>query len=450
MEAIREKAFKHVFIPIRSKSWLREPGHFKVLVKGEGARVTDISGRTYIDGAAAWQYGAVGHGRTEIIDAIRNQAAQISICAPECVNIPEVKLAEKLAEIAPGDLSKVSFCSSGSEAVEAAMKLAKQYHILNGEPRRYKVITRRGSYHGITWGAMSVTSSYRAMLSYFEPMVPMALRVFPPYCYRCDFGLSYPSCELQCAREIERVIVNESPENISAVLGEPVSHSCYISVPPPEYWPMVRSICDKYGVLLINDEVITGIGRTGKWFASQHWDYLPDIITFAKGITSGYIPCAGAITTQKIANTVESGPFEFFVNFSTWGGNANVATGALENLAIIERENLVENSAKMGQYMLEGFKDRLYRYPIVGDIRGLGLLVGIEIVANKKTKGFFPPEANYYNRALDKMEGNGLLAREFEQTFLFTPPLCITKSDVDEIIHIMDKVIGELARELVK
>ncbi len=447
-EELREKVFKHIFMPYRSLEWYKRPGNLKIFVKGEGIRVTDIQGKTYIDGAAGWQFGLIGHGRKEVADAIRNQALELAIIAPEFSNIPAIKLAEKLAEITPGELTKVSFCNSGSEAVETAMKIAKQYHVLNGEPRRHKMINRRGSYHGVTWGCLSLLGVLRDYVSYFEPETPQTIHVFPPYCYRCDFGLSYPNCNLQCAREIERVIVNEGPQSVSAVLGDTVSHSNGVVVPPSEYWPMVRSICNQYGVLLINDEVITGFGRTGKWFGCQHWDYLPDVIAFAKGITSGYIPCGGAITTPAIAAKVESGPNIGLVNFPTWGGNPDSAAGALANIAIIERENLVGNSAKLGRYLLEGFKDRLYKYPIVGDIRGIGLMLGVEMVADKKTKAFFPPEVKIFDRAYKKLEDNGMLARDFDSTIVLTPPLCLTKDDADEIIDKMDKVVAGLAKDL--
>ena len=332
--------------------------------------------------------------------------------------------------------------------VETALKMAKQYHVLNGEASRHKIITRRGSYHGVTWGCMSITGVYREMLSYFEPMMPQTIRVFPPYCYRCDFGLTYPDCGIQCAKEIERVIENEGEKTVSAVVGDTVSHSNGAVVPPPEYWPMVRDICTGHGVLLINDEVITGFGRTGKWFACQHWDYLPDIIDFAKGITSGYIPCAAAMTTSEIAAVIESGENIGLVNFPTWGGNPGSAAGALANIAIIEREKLVENSAEMGKYILEGFKDRLYRHPIVGDIRGIGLLLGVEMVADKKTKANFAPEVHIFDRAYKKLEENGMLARDFDATIVLTPPLCLTKGDADEIIERIDKTVGELAKDL--
>ena len=440
-----EAAFKYTFIPLRTASWLREGEHLKIFVKGDGVRLTDINGKIYIDGAAAWQYGNVGHGRTEIGDAIRDQIAELAIVAPEFINIPRLKLAMKLAEITPGNLTKVAFANSGSEAVETALKMAKQYHVLKGEPTRFKVIARRGSYHGVTWGAMSVQGALKSLIRYFEPMVPMGRHVAQPYCYRCAYGLEYPSCNLQCAKEIENIIQFEDPMTVSAVLGEPVSHSNFVAIPPPEYWPMVRAICDKYGVLLINDEVITGFGRTGKWFGSMHYNSQPDIMTFAKGVTSGYIPMGGAITTPEIASKFDESPF---LGLSTWGGNPASCAGALANIAIMERENLVENAAKIGKYMLEALKDRLSNSPIVGDIRGLGLMLCVELVADKKTKARFKPEQKVNDMLQDRMEKEGLLSRLFETVMLFTPPLCISKADVDEIVVILGKVTSEVAKGL--
>lgn len=446
-KSMSERLFKHYFMPMRSVSWYKGKGNLKILVKGEGVRVTDSEGKTYIDGASGWQYGAVGHGRTEIGDAIRRQIGEISIVAPEFANLREIELAEKIASLAPGDLTKCSFCNSGSEAVETALKMVRQYHVLNNEPRRHKIITRRGSYHGTTWATMNLTGVYRDALALFEPAMPQVVRVPPPYCYRCELGLEYPSCGLQCAKEIERVIQVEGEGTVAAVVGEPISHSNYVAVPPDEYWPMVRDICNRYGVLLVNDEVIVGFGRTGKWFASEHWNYLPDIIDFAKGVTSGYIPLGGAIATTNVAKVIESSGDIGFFHFPTWGGSPNASAGALANIAIIERENLLENSAKMGEYLLEGFKDRLLHYPIVGEVRGKGLLVGIEMVADKKTRALFPPEADFAYRSFRAMEENGLLARDFISTIILTPPLPINKGECDEIIDIMDRTISGLAKD---
>lgn len=445
-EEVREAAFRYTFIPLRTVPWLREGEHLKIFVKGDGVRLTDINGKIYIDGAAAWQFGNVGHGRTEIGNAIRDQIAELALVAPEFINIPRVKLAMKLAEITPGNLTRVAFTSSGSEAVETALKMAKQYHVLNGEPTRFKVIARRGSYHGVTWGAMSVQGALKSLIRYFEPMVPMGRHVAQPYCYRCAYGLEYPSCDLRCAKEIENIIQFEDPMTVSAVLGEPVSHSNYVAIPPPEYWPMVRSICDKYGVLLINDEVITGFGRTGKWFGSMHYNSQPDIMTFAKGVTSGYIPMGGAITTPEIASKFDGD--SWFMGLSTWGGNPASSAGALANIDIMERENLVENSAKIGKYMLEGLKDRLLNSPIVGDIRGLGLMLCVELVADKKTKAHFKPEQKVNDMIQDEMEKEGLLSRLFETNMVFSPPLCLSKDDVDEIVAILGKITSEVAKGL--
>ncbi len=444
-EEIREEVFEHLFVQARSEDFLRTPGGLRTFAKGEGVRITDIQGKTFIDGAAAWQFGAVGHGRTEIGDAICDQISKLAVVAPEYINIPKVKLATKLAQLTPGNLTKVAFCNSGSEAVETALKMAKQYHVLNGEPARFKVIARRGSYHGMTWGAMSVMGAYKNLTKDFEPLSPMGRHVAQPYCYRCDYELEYPGCNLLCAREIDNVIRFEDPTTVSAVLGESISHSSYACLPPPEYWPMVRSICDKYGVLLIDDEVITGFGRTGKWFGCMHYDYAPDILTFAKAVTSGYVPLGGAIATSQVALKFKGSiPF---MNIPTWGGNPVSAAAALANIAIMERENLVENSAEMGKYLLERLKG-LLKFPIVGDVRGIGLMCAVELVADKKTKAFFEPALDIHNRVFSKMEREGLLCREFETTIILTPPLCITKSDIEEIASIVEGVISEISKEL--
>jgi len=444
-EQIRKETFEHLIYPYRSREFLQKPGGLKTFIKGEGVRLTDIEGRTFINGAAAWQFCDVGDGRIEIGDAIRNQIVELVGVAAEYNNIPRVRLAAKLAELVSGNLSKVAFCNSGSEAVETALKMARQYHVLNGEPTRFKVIARRGSYHGWTWGVMSIGGAIRNLIADFEPLGLMTRHVAQPYCYRCDYGLQYPGCNILCAKEIENVIKFERPNTFSAVIGEVVSHSANVCPPPAEYWPMVRSICDKYELLLIDDEVITGFGRTGKWFGYMHYDYVPDILTFAKGVTSGYIPLGGAITTPKIASKFEgSVPFS---SFPTWGGNPVSASGALANIAIIEREKLVENSARMGVYLLEGLRN-LLKYPIVGDVRGIGLMCAVEMVADKKTKAFFKPELGIHERVFAKMEKEGLLCREFETTIILTPPLCITKNDIDEIVVIMEKVISEVGKEL--
>lgn len=444
-ERIRQETFEHLIYPFRSREFLQKPGGLKTFVKGDGVRLTDIEGRTFIDGAAAWQFCGVGEGRIEIGNAIRDQIAQVVGVAAEYNNIPRVKLATKLAELAPGKLTKVAFCNSGSEAVEIAMKIARQYHVLNGEPTRFKVIARRGSYHGWTWGAMSIGGAIRDLIADFEPLGLMARHVAQPYCYRCDYGLQYPGCNILCAKEIENIIKFERPNTFSAVIGEVVSHSANVCPPPAEYWPMVRSICDEYGLLLIDDEVITGFGRTGKWFGCMHYDYFPDIIDFAKGVTSGYIPLGGAITTPKIASKFEgSVPFS---NFPSWGGNPVSAAAALANIAIIERENLVENSARMGKYLLEGLQN-LLKYPIVGDVRGIGLMCAVELVADKRTKVFFEPKLDIHGRVFAKMEKEGLLCREFGTTIILTPPLCISKGDIDKILTIMEKVVSETNKEL--
>ena len=444
---LRDEWLEHVFVPLRSTEWLRKEGHYRTFVKGRGVRVTDSLGKTFIDGASGWQYGAVGQGRTEIGEAMLAQMDEVAVVAPEYCAIPVMKLAAKIAELTPGDLSRVAFCSTGSEAVETALKMAKQYHVRQGEPMRHRVIARHGSYHGWTYGCMSVCGNRGLPIKEFEPLAPIGRFVHQPYCYRCELGLDYPSCDVRCARDIETLIQFEGPETVSAVLAEPISHACYVAVPPAEYWPIVRSICDKYGVLLIVDEVITGFGRTGKWFAISHWDVVPDIMTVAKGLTSGYIPAAGTIATTSVSNAFIGGDETPFYQIATWGGSPIAAAGALANIAIIERENLVENSAKMGRVLLDGL-DSLREYPIVGDVRGLGLCACIELVADKKSKAGFAPELAVIDRIYEGIEEGGLLAREFGSNILLTPPLPISQGEVEEVVAILDRVIATIAQEV--
>lgn len=445
--ALREEWLEHVFVPLRSTDWLRQKGHYRTFVKGDGIKVRDIYGKTFIDGASGWQYGAVGQGRTEIGEAMLAQMREVAIVAPEYCALPVMKLASKLAELTPGDLTRVAFSSTGSEAVENALKIAKQYHVRRGEPQRHKVIARHGSYHGWTYGCMSVCGNRGLPIDEFEPLAPIGRFAAQPYCYRCEYDLTYPACDLRCAREIESLIRFEGPHTVSAVIAEPISHSCFVAVPPPDYWPLVRSICDEYGILLIADEVITGIGRTGKWFAISHWDVVPDILTMSKGLTSGYIPAAATIARAHVSEAFMGGDDTPFYQIATWGGSPVAAAGALANLAIIEREKLVENSASMGRLLLEGLES-LRAYPIVGDVRGLGLCACVELVANKKTKAGFAPELAVIDKIYEGMEEEGLLAREFGSNILLTPPLPISRDEVEETVTILDRVIGRIAKEV--
>jgi adenosylmethionine-8-amino-7-oxononanoate aminotransferase len=345
-------------------------------------------------------------------------------------------LGHKLAGLFPNGLSRIFFCSGGSEATESAMKIAKQYQVLRGESRRYKVIGRRGSYHGATYGSMSVSGNFRRLTHrYFDPLMPGALHVPGHYCYRCDYKMTYPECELRCAQAIE--------ETVAAFIGEPVPAGPGALVPPPEYWPMVRKICDRYGVLLIADEVFVGFGRTGKMFSFEHWNLIPDIVTVAKAMSSGYAPIGAAIAKLKIAEAFVGPDEKALRHVFSFGGHPASCAAALKNIEILEREKLVENSRQMGDRLRDGL-DSLHNHPIVGEIRSLGLLAGIELVIDRKSKASISDEDAHLLTQYFKDEG--VLTR-VNTVLCLAPPLCITAEQVDWLVEVIDRVLRKFEKE---
>jgi adenosylmethionine-8-amino-7-oxononanoate aminotransferase len=418
-----------------------------ILVEGKGCRVKDINGKTYIDSRSGYTGVNAGFSREEIADAISAQLHKFNFASAGFTTIPAIRLSAKLASLAPGTLSRVFLVTGGSEANETAIKIAKSYHRRTGHPKRYKVISRWGSYHGHMAGTMGLGSSTLPVRD-FEPLAPGSLHVSPVYCYRCDFGLKYPDCDLQCVKEIKRLIEYEGPESVAAFLSEPISAASGGTVPPPEYWPMVRSICDEYGILLIADEVINGFGRTGKMFACEHWDYVPDILCLAKGITSLHLPVGATVVKSEIAEKFIGEGVEPFPHVVTFGAIPACCAAALANIEIIEREKLVENAANMGEYLHDKLES-LRKHPIVGDIRGIGLMQFVEVVRDKRTKERFRKEDNFTARYVAKCLEKGLISAIYADIAIsVTPPLVVTKSDIDEVVSIIDEVIGELEKEL--
>ncbi len=440
-QALRQTALDHLWIAMQRQDDLAAQGGPTIIVEGDGIRVKDITGKTYIDCIAGLFLINSGHGRKEIADAVYNQLNTLHYANTFAyATIPAIKLAERLADLAPGDMNRVFLTSGGSESVETAMKMARQYHVNSGHPQRTKFIARRGSYHGTSMGALSLNGATQFVHpERYEPLLPNVRHVDTINCYRCPWGLEYPSCSLTCAQDVERMIKFEGPETVAAVIAEPVSVSSSVSVPQPEYWPSLREICDKYGVLLIADEVITGFGRTGKMFASEHWDIVPDLITFAKGVTSGYQPVGGVIAREGVASAFTGSEEKTFAHGFTYGGHPAGAAAALANLDIIEREGLVENSAVMGRYMLDKLSV-LKEHQIVGDVRGLGLTCAVELVKDKATKEKFVHDDPVTKGMNKKIVDLGLLTRT-EGAIFICPPLTVTESDVDEIVDIVEQTV---------
>ena len=417
-------------------------GGITVITKGEGVRVFDQDGKSYLDLVSGITRPVhVGYGRKDIAQAVYDQICDLCYFSPmQFSNMPAMKLAKVLAEIAPGKINRFFFVCDGSEAVEAAIKFAKHYHYYKGDKNRYKMISRRGAYHGVTGRALSVLGTVLPMRQIMEPLTPGTVFVASPYCYRCPLHLTYPNCDLACAKDIERVIEFEDPEQISAFIGEPIQQGFGALSPPKEYWKIIRKICDTYGILLIIDEVICGFGRTGKWFGVEHFDIQADIITMAKGITSGYVPLGGFGCTDEVME-----PIEIFQHLHTYGNHPVSCAAALKNIEIMQGENLIQNAYEMGIYFLEALRT-LEFHPTVGEVRGTGLWTAIDFTTNKKSKAPFPLSRlmNLVNRAKEK----GLIIKLMGRALEFAPPLTIQKEEIDEAIKILDECITEEEKDM--
>ncbi len=448
VKQLQESALEHLWIYLRQPSDMAEKGEPKIFTEGRGCRVTDALGNTYIDAMSGLWLKNVGYGRTDIADAAYEQMRQLAYMPMGSTTEPAVRLADKLARITPGDISRCYFTSGGSESIETALKLSRAYFKRIGEPTRTKFISRKGSYHGATFGALALGGFPSMPKTDYEPMFPGVFHAPQPLPYRCDYGGSTPEeCAERCAGAIEDIIKFQGPETIAAVIAEPVAAPYGVAVPGPNYWPMLRDICDRYGCLLVADEVITGFGRTGKMFASEHWGVTPDIMTIAKGLTSGYIPMGGALARKPISDAFVGSQRVSLHHVITFGGHPVAAAAALKNIEILEEEGLVENSARMGRYMLDGLEELKEKHSIIGDVRGLGLMCSVEIVKDRETKEHFPADADLPARLTQGFSDNGLILRGSNTTNIM-PPLCVSAHDVDEIVSAVDTVIGQTARAL--
>ena len=420
-----------------------------VIVRGSGAYVYDQHGKRYLDGLSGLFVSQVGHGRAEIAEAGARQATELAYFPLWSYAHPKaIELAARLADMAPGDLNRVFFTTSGSEAVESAWKLAKQYFKLTGEPGRYKVLSREYAYHGTSMGALSVTG-LSAIKHDFEPLPPGGIRVPNTNFYRAPDFVAGDEVEFGgwAADEIERAILREDAESVAAVFLEPVQNSGGCFTPPPGYFQRVREICDKYGVLLVSDEVICAFGRLGYYFGSERYGYQPDIITFAKGVTSGYSPLGGMIVRDELMEPFLTGTATFLHGI-TFAGHPVSSAVALANLDVFERDNLLGNVRAHE----DGFRaslDKLLDLPIVGNVRGAGYFYGIELVKDKNTKETFDDDESerllrgFLSQALFDA---GLVCRADDRgdpVIQLAPPLICTQEHFDEIEQILRAVLSE-------
>ncbi|MBI3470196.1 MAG: aminotransferase class III-fold pyridoxal phosphate-dependent enzyme [Candidatus Solibacter usitatus] len=407
------------------------------IVRAEGCWVYDSGGRRYLDAMAGLWCVNVGYGRREIVEAVAAQMAQLPYYPLTQSHPPGAQLAARLAELLPKGLSRVFFLNSGSEAVETALKMARQYgRRAHPGQNRYKIIARYRAYHGFTMGALSATGQ-AARKRAFEPLVPGFLHVAPPDPYRCTFCSPEPGCTLACADEFDRVIRMEGPETVAAVILEPSIGGGGVFHAPSGYLERVREICDRHGVLMIADEVITGFGRTGKMFAFEHAGIRPDILTVAKGITSAYLPLAATIATDEVFDAFRGETDDVkFAQVSTFGGHPCSCAAGLANLEILTRERLWENSARMGEYLADRLRE--LKSPAIGEVRGRGLLIGLEMVADSNRAPLPEPDVIRMQRLI--REAGVLVGRNndtvpgFGNVLTLAPPLTLSREEADAIV----------------
>jgi adenosylmethionine-8-amino-7-oxononanoate aminotransferase len=413
---------------------------------GEGATLTDVEGRTYIDALSSLWNVAVGHGRRELADAAAEQMAKLGFSNSYTgyANAPSIELTEQLLSLVYPHMSGIFYASSGSEANEMAIKTARFFWFLAGKPGKTKIISRNDAYHGGTMAATAVTGM-PPFHKGFGPEPPDFVHVPTCYHYRCQWCADKPSCTLQCADNIEDVIRREGAGTVAAVIAEPVHGAGGVIPPDPGYWPRLREICDRNDVLLIADEVITGFGRTGRWFALERWGVQPDIMTIAKAVTSAYVPLSAFICSQRVHRAILDAPADAkFMIGCTNSAHPTACAVALRNLRIIEDEGLVDRAETLGRRLNDGL-GRLLEQPNVGEVRGLGLMAAVEVVADKRTREPLPGGAG--PKLLRALRDRGIITRVKGDSILFAPPLVTTEEQIDRIVDATGDAIDAVAAE---
>jgi len=470
--ALQEKAKRHLWLHFTRMSSYAD-ADIPLIVRGEGPYVYDQHGKRYLDGLAGLFVSQIGHGRTEVAEAAARQASELAYFPLWSYAHPQaIELADRLANLAPGDLNRVFFTSSGSEAVESAWKLAKQYFRTTGEPARYKVLSRSIAYHGTSMGALAITG-LPGIKEPFEPLPPGGVRVPNTNFYRAPAFVADDITAFGgwAADEIERAILREGPESVAAIFLEPCQNSGGCFPPPPGYFPRVREICDRYGVLLVSDEVICAFGRLGYYFGAERYHYQPDIITFAKGVTSGYAPLGGMLVTDRLMepfirgqqSLVQSdthleerhleGPGATFLHGVTFAGHPVSCAVAMANLDVFEKENLLAN-VRSNEGAFRSTLEKLTDLPIVGEVRGDGYFYGIELVKDKSTRLTFDDDESerllrgFLSQALFDA---GLVCRADDRgdpVIQLSPPLVCTQEHFDEMEQILRSVLTEAWRRI--
>jgi len=436
---------KHTFVDLRQmKSFCANPC---IMAKGEGIYLTDIDGKRYVDGISGIYVVNIGHANAEVIEAIRKQHEKLAFVAPmHALADTAVEYAAKLCEITPGELNTHFLLSGGSEATETAMKFTRQYHRQSGNHAKYKFIGLYKGFHGATLGAMSASGIGGTRKSIFGPFLEGFYHIAPPTCFRCPYGQEYPACNCLCAQQLEYAIQSHGPESVAGFIIEPIGNTGGIVTPPPEYFPMIRDICTKYNVLLIFDEVITGMGRTGNWFAAQTFGVEPDLLAMGKGMSCGYAPLANCAIRNSLYYSAFWGEDEANIHFNhghTYGANPISAAVGLAVIEIIKRDNLLANGQKVGDHIRQRLQKEVAQLGILGEVRGKGCLIGIEFVEDMDSKRPFPIERMFGKRVEKRLMQEGLILRCNPEWIAFGPPLITTIAQADEMVDVFLKCLAD-------
>jgi adenosylmethionine-8-amino-7-oxononanoate aminotransferase len=418
-----------------------------IIDRGEGCYVWDINGKRYFDGLSGLFAVQIGYGRAELAETAAEQMKRLSFASHfGYANTPSIELATRLASLAPEPLNRVFFTASGSEAVETSLKMARQYHRLRGHQGRYKTISRRLAYHGTSFGALSVTG-IAALRAPFEPLVPGARHVSNTNIFRDDPPESEAAYTRRLLKEMEDAVLFEGPDSVSAVIIEPVQNSGGCFTPPAGYMQGVRALCDRYGIVFISDEVICAFGRLGTMFGHQKYDYVPDIVTMAKGLSSGYQPIGGCLVSDAIADTFMDTKTQMFVHGITFGGHPVAAAVALKNLDLMVEEGVVENVARNEGYFKQQLMELMSRHHCIGDVRGAGYFMALELVRDKETnETFSDEECEVLLRGVvsTQLLDEGLICRADDRgdpVIQLSPPLITTRQQIGAMVDVLDHVL---------
>ena len=439
-DRLKAEAIAHTLFPLMSQADLHATGP-RIYLEGEGARLVDANGTSYLDMTSAHtRANSLGYGNHEIARAVYEQLATVHyVGTRNNSSEPAIRLASKIAEKTPGDLDRLFFVSGGSEAVESALKIAKQYQLANGKPRAQKVISRWNAYHGATMGALGA-SDWIGLRHVMEPTVPGYSFIPAPMNYRNPFGMEEEAYNDLCATYLERQIEHEGPDYVAVFIAEPVMQANGVQIPPVSYLQRVREICDKYGVLWIDDEVITGFGRTGEWFNIERAGVVPDLMTMAKAMTAGYLPMGGVAVRAEIADGLD-----IFRHLHTFSAHAGVAACSLKVIEIMERDNLVEKARNDGAYFTDALRQALEPMAIVGQVRGAGMWQAVDTTSDKRSRAPFTDDT--VAAIVARLYQHGVTANAAGTAIEFAPPYTISRSDLDLAVELTARSIAEVMKE---